>query len=113
MILSVTSMYSFEDIKARSESADELVVNYTDAMELLYLFKQNSTKVLGWEGWVKHSDGSLGHSQRYQGSTNLSSMPNESAIALIGSSIMQAHTEWEEQPEVKGARLLFCITTNT
>ncbi len=106
-------MYSLEDIKSRSESPDEIVVNYTDAMELLYLYKNNNTQVLGWEGWVKHPDGSLGHSQKYQGTTDLSSMPNASAIGLIEITIMQAHTEWEEKPEVRDAELFFCITTNT
>lgn len=106
-------MYNLEDIKGRSESPDEIVVNYIDAMELLYIFERNNTKVLGWEGWVKHSDGSVGHSQKYQGTTDLSHMPNTSAIALVKSTIMQANTEWEERPEVTDAELLFCITTNT
>ncbi|MGV6852049.1 MAG: hypothetical protein ACWA5R_07710 [bacterium] len=106
-------MYSFEDIKSRSESTDEIVVNYTDAMELLYIYEKNNTKVLGWEGWVKHSNGSVRHSDKYQGTTNLSRMPNSSAIALTKSTIMQSHTELEEKPEVDNAELLFCITTNT
>ena len=106
-------MYSLEDIKSRSASPEEIVVNYTDAMELLYIFENDNTKVLGWEGWVKHQDGSLGHSQKYQGTTDLSHMSNASAIALTKSTIMQAHTEWEEIPEVNDAELLFCITTNT
>jgi len=106
-------MYSFEDIKSRSESPEEIVVNYTDVMELIYIFEKDTTKVLGWEGWVKHPDGSLGHSQKYQGTTDLSHMPNASAVALIKSTIMQAHTEWEKKPEVNDAELLFSITTNT
>ena len=106
-------MYSYEDIKARSESKDELVVNYTDAMELLYIFEQNSIQVIGWEGWLKYDNGKLGHSAKYQGTTDLSSMTNNSAIALVKSTIMQAHTEWQEKPEVSDADLLFCITTNT
>ncbi|MBB1301501.1 hypothetical protein H5183_09140 [Pseudoalteromonas sp. SR44-8] len=106
-------MYSFEDIKKRSESEDELVVGYNDAKELLYLFEQSNTQVLGWEGWLKYEDGNVGLSQRYQGTADLKDMPNKSAIAIIKSTIMQAHTEWEENPEVSNASLLFCITTNT
>lgn len=106
-------MYSFEDIKERSESEDELVVGYTDAMELLYLFEQSDTKVLGWEGWLKYENGTLGHSKKYQGTVDLSDMPKASAIALVKSTIMQAYTEWQETPEVNNANLLFCITTNT
>ncbi|WGL16529.1 hypothetical protein PVT68_17425 [Microbulbifer bruguierae] len=106
-------MYSFEDIKERSESDDELVVGYADAMELLYLFEQSDTQVIGWEGWLKYENGTLGHSQKYQGTVDLSAMPKTSAIALVKSTIMQANTEWLENPEVHNANLLFCITTNT
>jgi hypothetical protein len=106
-------MYSLEDIKERSESEEELVVGYTDAMELLHLFEKSDTQVLGWEGWIKFENGQLTHSQKYQGTTSLSSMSNTSAIALIKSTIMQAHTEWQEKPEVENANLIFCITTNT
>ncbi|QYK06878.1 hypothetical protein [Shewanella zhangzhouensis] len=106
-------MYSLEDIKGRSESKDEFVVGYTDAMELLSLFEQSNTQVLGWEGWLKYENGKFGHSQKYQGTADLSAMPNTSAIALIKSTIMQAHTEWQEKPEVSNVSLLFCIATNT
>lgn len=106
-------MYSLEDIKSRSESTNETVVTYTDAMELLDIYQENNTEVLGWEGWVKRPDGAIGHSQKYQGTTDLSNMTNLSAIALIKCTIMQAHTEWEEKPEVNEAELLFCITTDT
>ena len=106
-------MYNVEDIKGRSESEDELVVGYSDAMELLHLFEQNNIQVDGWEGWLKYENGKLGHSQKYQGTSDLSDIPNGSAIALIKNTIMQAHSEWQENPEVRNASLLFCITTST
>ncbi|MEE1673249.1 hypothetical protein SNR37_002663 [Agarivorans aestuarii] len=105
-------MYSFEDIKERSESESEVVVSYADAMELLFLFEQSDTQVLGWDGWLKYENGKLCSSQKYQGTVDLSDLPNTSAIALVKSTIMQAHTEWGEEPEVNGASILFCITTN-
>lgn len=103
-------MNSLEDIIGKSESTGEIVVSYMDAMELLYIYENNNTKALGWEGWIKHLDGGLGHSKKYQGTTDLTNMSNSSAIALIKSTIMQAHTEWEEKPEVDRAELMFCIT---
>jgi hypothetical protein len=106
-------MNSFEDIKLRSASTKKLVVSYSDAMELLYIFEQNSTRVLGWEGWLKYENGLLGHSEKYQGTVDLSAMPSSSAIALVKSTIMQSHTEWQEKPERENASLLFCITTDT
>ncbi|GAB1620988.1 hypothetical protein AAOGI_10380 [Agarivorans albus] len=106
-------MYSLKDIKERSESEDELVLGYTDAMELLNLFQQNNAPVHGWEGWLKSEDGQLSHSQKYQGTSDLTALPNTSAISLIKSTIMRAHAEWQEKPEVSNACLLFCITINT
>lgn len=107
-------MYSLEEIIKRSAvSSDEIVVDYSDAMELLYICEEKDLKILGWEGWIKFPNNSLGHSKKYQGTTDLSSMPNLSAIAFAKSTIMQAHTEWKEKPEVENADLLFCITINT
>ncbi|MPW29357.1 hypothetical protein F9L16_10145 [Agarivorans sp. B2Z047] len=106
-------MYSLKDIKERSESEDELVVGYSDAIKLLDIFEQNNTQAHGWEGWLKYEDGKLSHSQKYQGTSDLSALPNTSAISLIRSTIMRAHAEWQEKPEVSNASLLFCITINT
>jgi hypothetical protein len=47
-------MYDLEEIIARSYSENEIVLNYTDAMELLYWFGVNKTKIYGWEGWILH-----------------------------------------------------------
>ena len=103
-------MYSLEDILARSYSPREIVVSYIDAMELLHHYKNMDLKILGWEGWIKHPDGSLGHSKKFQGTTDLSKMDHFSALALMKSSMMQARTQWESKPEIDGAELLFCIS---
>jgi len=103
-------MHHLEDILSRSVSKNELVVSYSDAMELLRIYLEQEQPVVGWEGWIKAQDGSLGHSQRHQGTTDLSSMSTIAAIALLKSSIMQSHSEWEERPEVENAELYFCIT---
>jgi hypothetical protein len=106
-------MYTLADIKERSLSKNELIVTYIDAMELLEIFKSKSTKVLGWEGWLKYNDGSIGHSLMHQGTIDLSSMPIDSSIAITKQTIMQSYTEWQEKPEAENANLFFCITTNT
>lgn len=46
-------------------------------------------------------------------SSDLSNLPNSSAIALTKRTIMQAHIEREAKPEVQDAELLFCITTDS
>ena len=106
-------MYSLDEIKARSYSDNEIVLNYTDAMQLLYWFGENHTKIYGWECWILHPSGKLGHSMRHQGSTDLETLPIDSAIALAKSQIMQTNWEWFEKPEVEGGELLFCITADT
>ncbi|BCB09229.1 hypothetical protein HHSLTHF2_31190 [Vreelandella venusta] len=68
-------MYSYEEIINRSAVEDEIVVGYADAMELLRILRGKTTRVLGWEGWVKYADGSLGHSQEHQGTVDLSLNP--------------------------------------
>ena len=106
-------MNSFEDIKKRSASKSELVVNYRDAMELLYIFEGEGTQILGWEGWIKFSDGRLGHSPKYQGIADLATLDLKAAIALVKSTIMQSYNEWNEIEETSDGELLFCISTNT
>ena len=106
-------MHSLEDIQQRSVSKDELVVEYMDAMDVLDIFLRRGVSVHGWKGWLVYSNGLIGHSSRYQGTTDLSSMPLTSAIALVKATIMQAHTEWQERPEVPDADLYFCIGVGT
>jgi hypothetical protein len=106
-------MYSLEEIKARSHSDNEIVLNYIDAMELLYLFGESQTKIYGYEGRILYPSGKLGHSTRYRGSADLGTLPTDSAIALIKSQIMQANWEWDEKPVIPGGELLFCITAET
>lgn len=105
-------MCSIEEIKSRSASKREMVVDYLDAIRLLDIYERSGVKILGWEGWVRHPGGRLGHSKKYQGTVDLSAMPNSSAVALAKSTIIQAHEEWGSVPEVDGAILLFCITVN-
>lgn len=106
-------MHSYEDIRSRSLSEDELIVEYMDAMELLHIFEEKSEKVCGWEGRLLYVDGSIELSRKYAQKSILSSLPLKSAIALAKSAIMQAHTEWQEKPEVLNAELYFCISTTS
>ena len=106
-------MYTFEDIKARSLSRRELVVSYSDAMELLHIFGENSTRILGWEGWLRHEQGALSHSIQHQGTVDLSKLSISAAHALIRSTIMQANWDHQELPELKNTELFFCITIDS
>lgn len=78
-------------------------------MEALDILARQGVRVHGWEGWLVHGDGSVCHSSKYRCSTDLSSMPVSSAIALVKAAIMQANTEWQERSEAAGADLYFGI----
>ena len=107
-------MHSLHDIRERSLSSRELVVQYVDAIEALTIFQERGTRVLGWEGWLLHADGSVSPSHKYQGTADLESLSasaSASAAAILAkATIMQAHTEWQERPEVHDAALYFCLT---
>ncbi len=99
-----------KEILARSHSADEVVLSYFDAMELLNSLEGTNTRLISWEGRILHRNGNYGHSQRFQGTCDLSEMPIGSALALVRNTIMQSRAEWDENPEVDGGDLLFCLT---
>lgn len=106
-------MHSLEDIRQRSLSGDQLVVEYMDAMDALAIFSERGVRVLGWEGWLVHRDGSIGRSSRYKGIRDLSAMSNRATIALTQATMMQANGEWNELPEIRDAELYFCINFST
>ena len=106
-------MYTLDEIKGRSLSKRELVVSYVDALELLHLYEQDATHVLGWEGWLRHENGALSHSIQHQGTVDLSGLSASAASALVKTTIMQANQEHKAIPEIKGSELFFCITVDT
>ena len=110
MIFRTGRPVGFEEIRKRSASGRERVVDPADAIEVLRLCEQPSTPVLGWEGWLEYRDGRLGHSQQHQGTADLSELPRNSALELCRTTIERSFVEWRQKPEDENARLLFCIT---
>ena len=106
-------MSRYEAIQSRSHDAGELVLGYSDAIEMLHLFEKRSTRILGWEGWILYPSGEMGHSEAHQGTVDLSEISVGAALALVKSTIQQANVEWQKNPEVEGGQLLFCITPET
>ncbi|MDP7033262.1 MAG: hypothetical protein QF752_02090 [Planctomycetota bacterium] len=102
-------MNRLEEIRSRSRSLEEWVLSYSDTLELLYLCALKDIPVYGWEGWVGLPTGKLTHSKRYQGTVDLGSMSNESALAWLKQTVMRANREWQDQPEIEGGELLFCV----
>lgn len=95
---------------AASASKDELVLPFRQSLEALDAIESGGGMVLGWEGWLRRNDGSLGHSSRHQGTVNLTGMPRHSAFAFCRMTIAAANDEHALAPEVSGSELLICIT---
>jgi hypothetical protein len=92
-----------------SASKDELVVPFAQAVEAVDAIERGGGVILGWEGWLRRADGSLGHSANHQGTADLSGTPRESAFALCRSTIADANRKHAGAPEISGSELLFCI----
>ena len=99
-----------ETIQERSASPRELVLAIVDAITALDLLERQGSHVLGWEGWLRYSDGHLGHSERYQGTTDLSALQSVAAFELCRRTMREAQEEFERSPERNARELLFCIT---
>ena len=98
------------ELVQRSLSDREIVLEYADALAALEHLSRADRKLLGWEGWLRHPDGSAGHSSRHQGTVSLEHLSPSEAVALCRDTINSAHAAWERDPEVLGARLYFCLT---
>ena len=98
------------ELQLRSASSVELVLEYADALAALDALENSGATVLGWEGWLRHADGRLGHSGRYQGTADLSGLSRSQAYDLCRTTITDAHSEYLTAPEVPHAQLLFCLS---
>jgi len=101
---------TLRDLQLRSASSVELVLEYADALAALDVLERLGAIVLGWEGWLRHADDRLGHSARYQGTADLSSLSRSQAYDLCRRTIRDAHSEYLATPEVPHAQLLFCVS---
>jgi hypothetical protein len=104
------SIFLPNHLVAASASKDELVVPFRQSLEALDAIERGGGVVLGWEGWLRREDGSLGHSAHHQGTVDLSGMTRQSAFAFCRKTIAAANDEHAREPEVSGSELLFCIT---
>ena len=106
-------MQKLDAIAARSHSDSELVLSYADAMDVLATLEEESLRVMAWEGWVLYPNGTLGHSQKHQGTIELSSLSASETTRLAKATIQEAYRDWHTDPEVRDGELLFCITLET
>jgi len=103
-------MYNLKEILDRSFSKTEIVLNYTDTMELIYLFSKIGVTIQNWEGLALFPNGELVRSKYFSNRTDLSLIPQDSTIFIVKSSIMQSHADWQLKPEFEETELVYCIT---
>ena len=93
-----------------SYSKNEIVLSFADAIKLIEYLRDKNILVLGWEGWILHMNGSLGHSISYQGTVDLSNLSPSAALSLVEDTITESNETWCSNPEIENAELLYCIT---
>jgi hypothetical protein len=98
------------ELQRFSASVTELVLPLVQALEALEFFERAGVAVLGWEGWLRYSDGSLGHSSMHQGTALRHPAATPQEYARLRESMETAQTEHLASPEVPGTQLLFCVT---
>src|SRR4051812_8021975 len=99
-----------EHLAAASASRNELVLSFTQALEALDAIEAGGGRIVGWEGWLRGADGSLGHSAKHHGPADLAATPAGEAFQLGRATIGDAFLEHDSAPERDSTELLFCIT---
>ena len=99
-----------KELLSHSISENEIVLPYPDVIASIHRLPEFGLRLLGWEGWLRYSDGRHGHSARHQGTVDLSEIPAQEAAELCILAIEQAHAEATREPEE--GELYFCITVN-
>jgi len=98
------------DLALQSLRPAEIVLSYDAAISAVHHLHDSGVHILGWEGWLRHPDGRLGHSALHQGTTSLGDVPPADAAAICIRTIRDAHSESIGAPE--RGELYFCIFTN-
>jgi len=99
-----------EHLVSASASERELVLPFAASLEALNAIAAGGGRILGWDGWLRRSDGSLGHSAAHQGTANLTGIVQDEVLELCRKTMAAANREHSHSPEIRGSELLFCIT---
>lgn len=105
-----------KDMKSRSLSDSEVVLSYKDALGSLEIFIHADLAFLGWEGWGKYHDGTVGHCD-YQGTESIDRKSDESwehyakrGYDLVKETIESDYKDWKASEHSKKYELYFCIS---
>ena len=94
-----------EQIWSRSLSSRELVLSLEDAIEAITVASRRGVTLLGWECWLKMTDGRTTHSMKQMGSSG-----EIRSLDMVIEQMKMAAKEHLDFPEVLGSRLFFCLT---
>ena len=98
-----------ERLRVKSVSSREIVLPLPEALAALDWLEARGARVLGWEGWVKTSEGHVGHGSAPHG-WSTDNLTNAEALQLCRTTIPAAAAEWTlENPETTDL-VHFCIT---
>jgi len=98
------------ELALQSASPTEVVLPYLLAIDALEVYARARRRVLGWEGWIRNPDGSVGHGDSVRGSRDLSTLDAQQAMTTCRRTIDDAHSAWNSSATDPGTELLFCIT---
>jgi hypothetical protein len=73
------------ELALQSASPNEVVLPYLQAIEALEVYARARRRVLGWEGWIRRPDGSVGHGDAVLGTRDLSTLDADKQLAALSS----------------------------
>ncbi|KQT35997.1 MULTISPECIES: hypothetical protein [unclassified Methylophilus] len=94
----------------KSISEQEIVLPTAEAIEAIDILESQGYLVLGWEGWVKSSNGVIGHQNAPQGTISLEGLSVASAAQLCRETIQKEAAQWLTSNQGSKDELHICIT---
>ena len=96
-----------------SISQREIVLPLAEALEAIDLLESQHMQILGWEGWVKDTQGRVGHGSAPQGTGSLQDLSVHEAAQLCRATIPADAAQWAQDNPDSTDELHFCITVRT
>ena len=99
-----------ERLRETSISQQEIVLPMAEALEAIDLLESQGVLILGWEGWVKDTQGRVGHGSAPQGTESLQDLSAHEAAELCRATIPADAEQWAQDNPGSTDALYFCIT---
>lgn len=81
-------------IREISISSEEIVLTEEAAIVAINYLETQDVRILGWEGWLRYPDGSIGHGNAPQGTVSLERLSVRRAAEICRSTIREAAVSW-------------------